>query len=65
MICKETLDMSVNYTYLPLPGKSSVTWIDVMLWCEDQRGAGHFSMGGHGVYFEKEEDAIMFALAYK
>lgn len=65
MIFKENLDMSIDYTYLPFPGKGAITWIDVQLWCEGHMGIGHFSMGGHGVYFEKEEDAIMFALAYK
>lgn len=64
MIYREAIDMAVNYTYLPITNKS-VTMFEVMLWCEQRPGDGHFTMGGHGVFFEKEEDAIMFALAYK
>lgn len=65
MIFKQNLDMSIDYTYVPFNGKGSVMWIDVQLWCDKYAGLGHFSMGGHGVYFENEKDAIMFALAYK
>jgi hypothetical protein len=58
-----TMRMDCEYTYIPFAnGRTSIDWIEALLWCENFDGIGHFSMGGHGIYFEKEKDAIMFTL---
>jgi hypothetical protein len=58
--------MDCDYTYIPLSeNQKTIGWIEALLWCEEFDGIGHFSMGGHGVYFENEKDAIMFALIHK
>jgi hypothetical protein len=57
-----TMRMDCEYTYVPLAGARSIEWIEALLWCEEFDGIGHFSMGGHGIYFENEKDAIMFTL---
>ena len=62
----EFLKMDENYTYIGFDrfGMGSDGIQDMVHWCTNYEGAGGFCMGGHGVYFEREEDAVVFALRY-
>jgi hypothetical protein len=59
--------MDINYTFIDTrihstPGHSSFYEIDD--WLESYEGKGHYAYGGYGVYFENEEDALVFALRW-
>ena len=54
------LRMDMDYTYIDMGNISSAMY----LWLCDMKGFGHFGLGGHGIYFESEKDATIFALRW-
>ena len=39
-------------------------WSDIMQWCNQVIGADHYTWTGYTMWFEREEDAVMFALRW-
>jgi len=56
-VLKDTIDYVVIPLHKRVPN-------DVLLWLDDYDGRGHFALGGYGIYFEREEDATVFALKW-
>jgi len=49
------------YTYISF-NRVNLSSTESYEWCLNHDGEGAFAFGGHGVYFENEKDAIIFAL---
>lgn len=39
-------------------------WKDIMQWCNQMVGEDHYTWTGYTMWFEREEDAVMFALRW-
>ena len=57
------LDKVIDYTRVEMRYKQEVNQ-EIRDWLDEYAGAGHYALGGWAVYFEKEEDATMFALRW-
>ena len=58
----EVLDIEKPTFYVSFPFDHKAP-LDAYNWLDQYVGAG-FSFGGNGIYFYKEQDAVMFALTW-
>ena len=55
------VDQNINYIYVAYNRLKNE---QVLHWLVDYEGKGHYARGGTGIYFEREEDAAVFALKW-
>ena len=58
---KIIVDNNVNYTYVACNRLNNE---QVQQWLVEYDGKGHYARGRIGIYFDREEDAVLFALRW-
>jgi hypothetical protein len=59
---RTTLDKM--YPRVSLGRHGRLRWNEVHVWCQDQFGVEHYAWSGDVFWFDRKEDAVMFALRW-
>lgn len=59
-----TIDRNIDYTLIPTAQRVDKILGGIIEWLDEYEGKGHYALGGYGIYFEREEDAAVFALKW-
>jgi hypothetical protein len=54
------LEWEINYTHVQVPLLTD----EQIQWLDDHESDGHYARSGTGIYFEKQQDATVFALRW-
>jgi len=55
-----TLEWEIDYTHVQVPLLTN----EQIKWLDDHESDGHYGRGSTGIYFEKQQDATVFALRW-